>query len=136
MKEQKSRLGKNPFEKDLDFFCKVASGVRNEKTEQNEEDITEVDKSVIKEVSTEVNTSLHKDVVTSSHTSDRRFMPLGRPRKNVDPRTKHTFSIRVDHLEMLRGYCYWEEIDQKDVFDQFFTEFFKDKKIKKRNRKK
>ena len=44
--------------------------------------------------------------------------------------TRHTYYARVDLLEKLRGYAYWERYGISELINQILEEFFEDKEIK------
>ena len=44
--------------------------------------------------------------------------------------TRHTYHVRADLLEKLRGYAYWERIGISELLNQILDEFFEDKKVK------
>ncbi len=44
--------------------------------------------------------------------------------------TRHTYYARVDLLEKLRGYAYWERYGISELINQILEEFFEDKEVK------
>lgn len=44
--------------------------------------------------------------------------------------TRHTYYVRVDLLEKLRGYAYWERIGISELINQILEEFFEGKEVK------
>ena len=47
-----------------------------------------------------------------------------------DEVARHTYYVRVDLLEKLRGYAYWERIGISELINQILEEFFEDKEVK------
>ena len=43
---------------------------------------------------------------------------------------RHTYYVRVDLLEKLRGYAYWERVGISELINQILEEFFEDKEVK------
>ena len=44
--------------------------------------------------------------------------------------TRHTYHARVDLLEKIRGYAYWERIGISALINQILEEFFEGKEVK------
>lgn len=44
--------------------------------------------------------------------------------------TRHTYHVRADLLEKLRGYAYWERIGISELINHILEEFFEDKEVK------
>ena len=47
-----------------------------------------------------------------------------------DEVARHTYYVRVDLLEKLRGYAYWERYGISELINQILEEFFEDKEVK------
>ena len=47
-----------------------------------------------------------------------------------DEVARHTYYVRVDLLEKLRGYAYWERVGISELINQILEEFFEDKEVK------
>lgn len=47
-----------------------------------------------------------------------------------DEVARHTYYVRVDLLDKLRGYAYWERIGISELINQILEEFFEDKEVK------
>ena len=47
-----------------------------------------------------------------------------------DDFTRHTIVMRLEYLNKLRCYGYWERLSQRDLMDEILAAYFKDKKIK------
>lgn len=47
-----------------------------------------------------------------------------------DEVARHTYYVRVDLLEKLRGYAYWERYGISELINQILEEFFEDKDVK------
>jgi len=43
---------------------------------------------------------------------------------------RHTFLMKVELLNKMRAYGYWERLSQKDLLGEILSAYFKDKKIK------
>ena len=50
--------------------------------------------------------------------------------------TRHTYYIRKDLLEKVRGYAYWERYGISELINQILEEFFEDKEVKPKPRRK
>lgn len=44
--------------------------------------------------------------------------------------TRHTYYARLDLLEKVHGYAYWERIGISELINQILEEFFEDKEVK------
>ena len=44
--------------------------------------------------------------------------------------TRHTYYARVDLLEKVQGYAYWERIGISELINQILEEFFEGKEVK------
>ena len=47
-----------------------------------------------------------------------------------DEVARHTYYVRVDLLDKLRGYAYWERVGISELINQILGEFFEDKEVK------
>ena len=50
--------------------------------------------------------------------------------------TRHTFYVRLDLLEKVRGYAHWERIGISELINQILEEFFEGKEVKPKPRRK
>lgn len=48
----------------------------------------------------------------------------------ADEVARHTYYVRVDLLDKLRGYAYWERVGISELINQILEEFFEDKEVK------
>ena len=60
--------------------------------------------------------------------------PIARQRYRCSPVegnvTRHTYYVRRDLLEKIRGYAYWERYGISALINQILEEFFEDKEVK------
>ena len=49
---------------------------------------------------------------------------------------RHTYHARVDLLEKIQGYAYWERIGISELINQILEEFFEGKEVKPKPRRK
>ena len=54
----------------------------------------------------------------------------------ADEVARHTYYVRVDLLEKLRGYAHWERIGISELINQILDEFFEGKEVKPQPRQK
>lgn len=47
-----------------------------------------------------------------------------------DEVARHTYYVRVDLLEKLRGYAYWERYGISELINQILEEFFEGREVK------
>lgn len=47
-----------------------------------------------------------------------------------DEVARHTYYVRVDLLEKIREYAYWERYGISELINQILEEFFEDKEVK------
>ena len=50
----------------------------------------------------------------------------------IDKESKTTVAIPTHLIEKVRDYCYWERVTQLSFFEELLTDFFRNKKLKKR----
>ena len=43
---------------------------------------------------------------------------------------RHTYHVRADLLEKVRGYAYWERMGISELINQILEEFFEDKEVR------
>ena len=48
----------------------------------------------------------------------------------ADEVARHTYYVRVDLLEKLQGYAYWERYGISELINEILEEFFEDKEVK------
>ena len=68
-----------------------------------------------------------------NRSSQKRCARCSRPKGEV---TRHTFYVRLDLLEKVRGYAHWERIGISELINQILEEFFEGKEVKPKPRRK
>ena len=75
----------------------------------------------------------HSSNRNGNHSDAKRHFERSRQKGEV---TRHTYHVRLDLLEKVRGYAYWERIGISELINHILEKFFEGKEVKPRPSKK